>query len=408
MECSMVSEKFDILIIGAGIVGLATARALKIAYPKYQIGVLEKEKEIAFHQTGHNSGVIHSGIYYKPGSQKAKFCLSGSRLLKDYCSLKNIEIHPSGKLIVATNSFEEKSLKSLMERGKNNGIKGLQILDGNQIKKFEPNATGSMGIYCPTTAIVDFKVVSEHFANDCIELGVSIIKNSEIHSITSVDTKTLHVQTSKDTFQTKNIVNCGGLNSDRIAKMMGLDYGTKIIPFRGEYFELAKDARSLVKGLIYPVPDPRFPFLGVHFTKRIDGSVEAGPNAVLSFSREGYGSFSINLKDTFEIVKFLGFWKMAAKNIRTATSEQIRSLIKPIFVNSLKKLVPEISSKDLINRRVGVRAQAVDNKGQILQDFHLIQTKNSIHVLNAPSPAATSSMAIANHIVKIVHSSFTI
>ena len=169
MECSMVSEKFDILIIGAGIVGLATARALKIAYPKYQIGVLEKEKEIAFHQTGHNSGVIHSGIYYKPGSQKAKFCLSGSRLLKDYCSLKNIEIHPSGKLIVATNSFEEKSLKSLMERGKNNGIKGLQILDGNQIKKLEPNATGSMGIYCPTTAIVDFKVVSEHFANDCIE-----------------------------------------------------------------------------------------------------------------------------------------------------------------------------------------------------------------------------------------------
>ena len=404
----MSFKEFDILIVGAGIIGLATARALKIAFPKSEIGVLEKENEIAYHQTGHNSGVIHSGIYYAPGSQKAEFCLTGSKLLKDYCVSKNIEIDACGKLIIATDASEEKSLNNLMERGKSNGIKGLQFLSKNQIQDLEPYATGSKGIYCPTTTIVDYKVVSQYFANDCVDLGVSIIKNSEIHSIVYSDNKTLHLETLKDTFSTKNIVNCAGLNSDRIAKMMGLDYGVKIIPFRGEYFELSENARKFVKGLIYPVPDPRFPFLGVHFTKRIDGSVEAGPNAVLSFSREGYSRFSIDLIDTFETMKFPGFWKMARKNVRTAVSEQMRSLIKPIFLNSLRKLVPEISSKDLINRRAGVRAQAVDGNGKILQDFYLIKTKNSVHVLNAPSPAATSSMAIANHIVKTVKESFVL
>ena len=404
----MSFKEFDILIVGAGIIGLATARALKIAFPKSEIGVLEKESEIAYHQTGHNSGVIHSGIYYSPGSQKAEFCLAGSKLLKDYCLSKNIAIDICGKLIIATNASEEKSLSNLMDKGKGNGIKGLQFLSKNQIKDLEPYATGSKGIYCPTTAIVDYKVVSQYFANDCVDLGVSIIKNSEIHSIVYSDNITLHLETLKDTFSTKNIVNCAGLNSDRIAKMMGLDYRVKIIPFRGEYFELSENARKFVKGLIYPVPDPRFPFLGVHFTKRIDGSVEAGPNAVLSFAREGYSRFSIDLIDTFETVKFPGFWKMARKNVRTAISEQMRSLIKPIFLNSLRKLVPEISSKDLINRRAGVRAQAVDGNGKILQDFYLIKTKNSVHVLNAPSPAATSSMAIANHIVKTVKESFTL
>ena len=404
----MSFKEFDILIVGAGIIGLATARALKIAFPKSEIGVLEKESEIAYHQTGHNSGVIHSGIYYSPGSQKAEFCLAGSKLLKDYCLSKNIAIDICGKLIIATNASEEKSLSNLMDKGKGNGIKGLQFLSKNQIKDLEPYATGSKGIYCPTTAIVDYKVVSQYFANDCVDLGVSIIKNSEIHSIVYSDNITLHLETLKDTFSTKNIVNCAGLNSDRIAKMMGLDYRVKIIPFRGEYFELSENARKFVKGLIYPVPDPRFPFLGVHFTKRIDGSVEAGPNAVLSFAREGYSRFSIDLIDTFETVKFPGFWKMARKNVRTAISEQMRSLIKPIFLNSLRKLVPEISSKDLINRRAGVRAQAVDGNGKILQDFYLIKTKNSVHVLNAPSPAATSSMAIANHIVKTVKESFVL
>ena len=256
----MSFKEFDILIVGAGIVGLATARALKIAFPKSEIGVLEKENEIAYHQTGHNSGVIHSGIYYAPGSQKAEFCLTGSKLLKDYCVSKNIEIDACGKLIIATDASEEKSLNNLMERGKSNGIKGLQFLSKNQIQDLEPYATGSKGIYCPTTTIVDYKVVSQYFANDCVDLGVSIIKNSEIHSIVYSDNKTLHLETLKDTFSTKNIVNCAGLNSDRIAKMMGLDYGVKIIPFRGEYFELSENARKFVKGLIYPVPDPNFPF----------------------------------------------------------------------------------------------------------------------------------------------------
>jgi (S)-2-hydroxyglutarate dehydrogenase len=390
----------DIIIVGGGIVGLATALQIKKSNPSLKILLLEKETELAKHQTGNNSGVIHSGIYYKPGSLKATNCIRGYHLLIDFCKENGIPFDLCGKIIVATDEAEKPLLQNLFVRGEQNGLTNLKRLTQGQLKEYEPHVTGIEGIFVPQTGIVDYKLVAEKYGEVLRHLGGEINLGEKVVDIKTTEQE-VTVITTKQTYQSKLLINCAGLYSDKVARMTSKNLNVKIIPFRGEYYKLKKEKENLVKNLIYPVPDPNFPFLGVHFTRMAKGGVEAGPNAVLAFRREGYKKSQINLAELGETLAWPGFQKVAAKYWRTGMSEMYRSFSKAAFTKALQKLIPEIQESDLVEGGAGVRAQACDREGGLVDDFLIIEEKQVINVCNAPSPAATSSLAIGETVSRL-------
>ena len=401
----MSSYSYDIAIIGGGIIGLATALELSKQYPRYRIGVLEKEEELATHQTGHNSGVIHSGIYYKPGSLKARNCVAGGRTLMEFCQENGIEYELCGKVIVATNERELAGLDVLYDRGTANGVPGLRMIGVEELKELEPHARGLKALHSPNTGIIDYTQVTLAYAKRFRDNGGEVLTGAKVRSIKQAD-GLINMETDRGDVRAKHLINCAGLYSDVIARMMGVKDGIRIIPFRGEYYMLSPEASHLVRGLIYPVPNPEFPFLGVHFTKTIHGDVEAGPNAVLAFAREGYKMTRVNVIETLGTLGYRGFWSMGARYWKMGMQEFYRSLSKRAFVKSLQQLVPEIEESHLERGNAGVRAQEVERNGLMADDFHITETQNSIHVRNPPSPGATASLAIGKDIVDIAAKSF--
>ena len=393
----MTDLRFDIAIVGAGIVGLATAMALLKRRPDLELVVLDKEPDVAAHQTGNNSGVIHAGLYYKPGSLKAQTVVEGARRMVQFCQEHDLPYELCGKVVVATDEDELPRLEELYRRGTANGVSGLAKINAQQIKEYEPYATGIAGLWSPNTGIVDYQAVARKYAEIVERSGGELRLNTTVTGIQK-RAENLILQTTTNEVHTRALINCGGLQSDLIAKMMGSTHGLRIVPFRGEYYELTPQSQGLVRGLIYPVPDPRFPFLGVHYTKRINGSVEAGPNAVLAFAREGYKKTDISPGHALGLFTFPGFWIMAAKYWRMGLGEMYRSWNKRAFVAALQALLPELGMDDLRPGGAGVRAQAMDSKGRLLDDFSIIEAPDAIHVLNAPSPAATASLAIGEEV----------
>jgi L-2-hydroxyglutarate oxidase len=388
----------DFVVVGGGIVGLSTARALLEHHPGARLLVLEKEGGWARHQTGHNSGVIHSGIYYRPGSYKARFCREGARTLVEFCRERGIEYEICGKVIVATEPDELPLLEALHERGTKNGLE-VEKVGPEELKVIEPHASGLAAIRVPSTGIVDFAKVAEAFAALVGEKGGELRTGTVVEDISDTGREVV-VRTNKGAFHARTLVNCAGLHSDRVARLCGVEPGAKIVPFRGEYYELRPEKRYLVKNLIYPVPNPNFPFLGVHFTRSIDGMVEAGPNAVLGLAREGYKKTDFNLRDFVEEITYPALWRLARKNWRTGIGEIHRSVSKKAFVRGLEKLVPEVEEGDVIPISAGVRAQALNEDGAMVDDFLISEGENSVHVLNAPSPAATASIPIGQEIAR--------
>jgi L-2-hydroxyglutarate oxidase len=393
--------KNDVIIIGAGIVGLATGVNLIEKHPGIKVLILEKEGEVAAHQTGHNSGVIHSGIYYKPGSLKATNCRRGYRKLINFCNENEIEYDLCGKVIVATRDDELPYLETLYKRGAENGLENLKLLTSGQIKEREPHVNGLEGIFVPQTGIINYTTVAEKYADFIRTNGGEIIFNSEVKGITE-KSDSVETITANDVHVAKYVISCAGLQSDKVGKMTNPKLPVKIIPFRGEYYKIKEAKKHLVGNLIYPVPDPNFPFLGVHFTRMIDGAVEAGPNAVLAFKREGYKKTDFNFNDTVETFTWPGFIKVAKKYTRMGLGEFYRSYYKPAFVKALQRLIPEITGDDLEPGGSGIRAQACDRYGGLLDDFYIEKGKRVIHVLNAPSPAATASLAIGETIASYI------
>ena len=398
------SKLYDILIIGGGIIGTASALALLNSFD-CSILIIEAENKLAAHQTGNNSGVIHSGLYYKPGSLKAKYCNEGRGLLYRFCEQYNISFERTGKIVVAKSGDEINLLNRLFERGIANGLEGIIRLNKKELEIYEPHVTGIEGLFVPQTGIVDFGQVTNAFAKLIKASGGEIETDCKFVSL-SIFPDELIINTSKGNIKCKFLLNCGGLYSDRIAKLCGVDPGLQIIPFRGEYYKLKMEKEHLVKNLIYPVPDSRFPFLGVHFTRMIGGGVEVGPNALLAFKREGYSIKDFSFRDISQMLAYNGFRKMASKYYKTGFAEFHRSLSKTAFVKAIKMLVPEIESSDIEKSGAGVRAQAVDPSGNLVDDFRIVETKKMIHVLNAPSPAATASISIGNHIAALAKSSY--
>lgn len=395
-----MSKKYDITIIGGGIVGTATAFSI-LKQKNVKLLLLEAESSLAAHQTGNNSGVIHSGLYYKPGSLKAENCTIGREMMYAFCEEHKLPFEKCGKVVVATSKEEIPALDLLEERGKANGLVGLKRISAKEIKEYEPYANGIDGLFVPQTGIVDYTSVTIKYAELIENAGGVIETNSRLVSV-EVKSDELILTTSKEEFHTKFIVNCGGLQSDRIAKLCGVDPGLMIIPFRGEYYKIKKEKQYFVKNLIYPVPDIKFPFLGVHFTRMINGAVEAGPNAVLAFKREGYKKTDFSFTDLLEMKLYPGFWKMAAKFYKLGYQEFRRSFSKDLFVKSLQKLIPEITSEDIEVGGAGVRAQALERDGKLVDDFRIVEAKRMVHVLNAPSPAATASLSIGKTISEMV------
>ena len=384
---------YDIIIIGGGIVGLATALHLLEQQPGINVLILEKEKEIARHQTGNNSGVIHSGIYYKPGSLRAVNCLRGYKMLLEFCDAENIPYDICGKIIVATGEDELERLQNIYQRGLENGLTGMELLDEKAIKQHEPYCAGIKGIFVPQTGIIDYTAVSRKYAEKIRASRGTIELNQKVTDIRHSPNE-IKVITNQGSYTTKLLINCAGLYSDKIAQMTQKNVSVKIIPFRGEYYTLKKEKEHLVKHLIYPVPDPNFPFLGVHFTRFIQGGVEAGPNAVLAYAREGYHKSDIVWKELFESITYKGFLKMAFRNWRTGLGEMRRSYSKKAFTTALQRLLPELQMDDLLPGDAGVRASAMDRNGNVVDDFIIEKQDNIIHVLNTPSPAATASLSI--------------
>ncbi|GBD26443.1 L-2-hydroxyglutarate oxidase LhgO [bacterium HR30] len=396
MGASVGFGRYDIAVIGAGIVGLAVARALQKLRPHDRIGVFDKESTVAAHQTGHNSGVIHAGIYYKPGSLKARLCVQGVRQMKAFCAEHGIPVDECGKVIVATHESEVPRLHLLLQRGNENGVPGLRLITSEELREIEPHASGIQAIHSPGTAIVNFAAVAAALANDLraagveLQLGAGLIGGKE-------EGGEVVLETTRGTSRAKLVVTCAGLYADRVARLLGEQPPVQIVPFRGEYYQL-RPGQNLVRTLIYPVPDPRFPFLGVHFTKRISGEYEAGPNAVLAFAREGYRLTQVHIGELAEALRFSGFRRLLIRHWRTALGELYRSLSKRAFCRALQKLVPEIQPEDLLPGGSGVRAQAVAKDGSLVDDFLLLLRPRIVHVLNAPSPAATASLAIGEYI----------
>jgi (S)-2-hydroxyglutarate dehydrogenase len=387
----------DVIIIGAGIVGLATAYKLKEAKPNLKITILEKENDIALHQTGHNSGVIHSGIYYKPGSLKAINCKRGYDQLLTFCKDYGVEFDLCGKVIVAVEQKELQSLENIYNRGVANELSGIKKISQAEIKEIEPYCSGIAGVWVPQTGIINYTEVSKKYKELFLEKGGILELGQKVIDINQRDGIN-YIETSKTTFQAKWIINCAGLYSDKVAKLSSDNIDLQIIPFRGEYYDIKKGKEYLVKNLIYPVPNPDFPFLGVHFTRMIKGGVEAGPNAVFAFRREGYTNTDINLKELFESLTFRGFQKVAVKYWRDGMYEMYRSYSKAAFVSALQRLIPDIKSEDIVKGSAGVRAQACDSKGNLIDDFLIYEKQGVIDVCNAPSPAATSSLSIGETI----------
>lgn len=394
-----MSYNIDVTIIGGGIVGLATALKLKEAQPNLNILVLEKEENVAQHQTGHNSGVIHSGIYYKPGSLKALNCKRGYDLLLEFCNKNEIKYDLCGKVIVATIQQQKTALENIYNRGIENNLVGIKKITKEQVNEIEPHVNCVEGVWVPQTGIISYTEVSIKIASLFKEKGGEIRFNNKVVGI-KANKSTYTIETNKASFETKMVINCAGLYSDKIAQLTSKKIDIKIVPFRGEYYELNKDKEYLVKNLIYPVPNPDFPFLGVHFTRMIGGGIEAGPNAVLAFKREGYSRWQINFSELFETITYPGFKKIATKYWDEGVMEMKRSFSKKLFVKALQELIPEIQYNDVHRAGAGVRAQACDTKGGLLDDFSIIEDKYLINVLNAPSPAATSSLAIGEHIAQ--------
>ena len=396
----------DVVIIGGGIVGLATALQLKQQRPALRVVLIEKEPAVARHQTGHNSGVIHSGLYYKPGSLKAINCIRGYQMLIDFCNAEGIPYDLCGKIVVATKPDELPQLDTLYERGQQNGLGGLKKLSLAEMHEIEPHVSGVAGMFVPQTGIVDYKQVSEKYAQKFQQLGGDIRLAERVEQVTPGTSLSI-VVTDKGRYETKLVVNCAGLYSDKIAQLTQREaVDVRIVPFRGEYFKIRPEKQYLVKNLIYPVPDPNFPFLGVHFTRMIHGGVEAGPNAVLAFQREGYTKSDVNLKELFETLSWPGFQKVAAKYWQTGLGEMYRSFSKAAFTKALQQLIPEVQETDLEEGGAGVRAQACDRTGGLLDDFAILETDKAINVINAPSPAATSSLSIGQTVSEKVLARF--
>ena len=394
----MVESRYNVIIVGGGIVGLAVGLEITQRFPRLRLLSLEKEHRVGRHQSGHNSGVIHSGVYYKPGSLKAKLCVTGAAAMVEFCREHAIPHQVCGKVIVATHEEEFPRLEELRRRGDANGLTGLQSIGPEELREIEPNASGLRALVVPATGITDYAAVCDKYAEIITARGETILTSTEVTGIKRYGDE-ITVETSRGAFSGKSLINCAGLFSDRISRMAGDDPQVMIVPFRGEYYDLIPERSSLVRSLIYPVPDPRFPFLGVHFTRRISGSVDAGPNAVLAFRREGYKRTDFNLRDLGSSLIFPGFWRMAAKNWRSGLDEFHRSFSKPAFVRALQRLVPEVGDEDLVPGGSGVRAQALTREGALVDDFQFVPSGRMLHVLNVPSPAATASLLIGRTIV---------
>ncbi|MDO9081024.1 MAG: L-2-hydroxyglutarate oxidase [Desulfuromonadales bacterium] len=393
----MSPTTFDLIVVGGGIVGTATALALTRTYPGLKLALLEKEDRLAAHQTGHNSGVIHSGLYYRPGSLKAQNCAAGREALYAFCDERKIAVERCGKIVVATRESELPALDELERRGIANGLTGLKRLDAAGVKEHEPHVAGIAGLYVPQTGIVDYVEVTNAYAQ-VVREGGGVVRTSCRVTGVKRQGQDFRLTTSQGDFACRTLINCAGLQSDRLARTCGIDPGVQIIPFRGEYYLVAPQRQNLVRNLIYPVPDPAFPFLGVHFTRMIHGGIEAGPNAVLALKREGYDRFSLSLSDLFATLTYPGFFHLARRFWKVGAMEYHRSYSKGRFVRDLQKLIPELQKGDVVRGGAGVRAQAVDAEGKLLDDFHIINAEGMIHVLNAPSPAATASLSIGSTI----------
>ena len=394
----MTDARYDVIIIGGGVVGLGVGLEITRRFPGKRLLLLEKEDRVARHQSGHNSGVIHSGVYYKPGSMKARLCVAGAAAMVEFCREHDVPHQVCGKVIVATSEDEIPRLEDLRARGEANGLTGLRLIGPEELSEIEPNAAGLRALVVPSTGITDYAVVCEKYA-ELIAKNEGTVKMSAAATGIRRSASEIVVETPQGAFATTALINCAGLYSDRISRMAGDDPGVMIVPFRGEYYDLTPERASLVKALIYPVPDPRFPFLGVHFTRRITGKVDAGPNAVLALAREGYRHSDINVGDLASSLLYGGFWRMARKHWRSGMGEWHRSLSKPAFARALQRLLPAIGEKDLVPGGSGVRAQALKPDGALVDDFQFVPSGRVLHVLNVPSPAATASLMIGRSIV---------
>lgn len=397
-----MSKVVDFTVVGAGIVGLSTAYKLHQAFPDAAIRVMDKENRVATHQTGNNSGVIHSGVYYKPGSFKAKNCVDGRHQLVDFCQTYDVKHDICGKIIVESAKDRADRLPAIFDRGVQNGIEGITVIDRKEMKEIEPEVEGTRAIHVPCAGIVDYVGFSRELERQLKDAGIEFCfghKVDRIHSMGSAESPEIDVHAGNQVYKTKYLVNCAGLYSDVVARAAGIQTDLQIVPFRGEYYELKKSSEWLVNGLIYPLPNPEFPFLGVHFTKMVLGGVECGPNAVFAFKREGYHKLDLDIPEAVETLLFPGFWKMAAKHWKMGLDEMVRSASKGAFVKGLQGLVPAVQASDLKPAPAGVRAMALLPSGEILDDFYYERIPGQIHVLNAPSPAATACLAIADEIV---------
>jgi L-2-hydroxyglutarate oxidase len=401
----MTDSHHDVIIIGGGIVGLAVALEITRRFPRLRLLLLEKEDGVGRHQSSHNSGVIHSGTYYKPGSLKAKLCVEGARAMVQFCREHGIPQQVCGKVIVATEEEELSRLEELRRRGEANGLTGLRLIGTSELREIEPHASGLRALVVPSTGITDYAAVCTKYAELILSQGGTILTSTAVTGLRVVSDEVV-VETSGPAFSTTHLINCAGLFSDRISRMAGEKPDIIIAPFRGEYYDLTPARCSLVRTLIYPVPDPRFPFLGVHFTRRVKGGVDAGPNAVLAFRREGYRRTDFDVRDLVSSLLFAGFWRMAAKHWRSGLDEFHRSFSKPLFVRALQRLVPEVRDEDLVPGGSGVRAQALKRDGTLVDDFQFVPSGRMLHVLNVPSPAATASLVIGRTIGNMAAQNF--
>jgi (S)-2-hydroxyglutarate dehydrogenase len=395
---SMTDSRYDVVIIGGGVVGLGVALEITRRFPRLRLQLLEKEDRVARHQSGHNSGVIHSGVYYKPGSMKARLCVTGAAAMVEFCREHAIAYNVCGKVIVATQADELVRLEELRQRGEANGLTGLRLIGPKELREIEPHASGLQALVVPSTGVTDYAEVCKKYAELISAGGGTVLTSAAATGIRRLAGEIV-VETPQGAFSTTSLINCAGLFADRISRMAGDDPGVMIVPFRGEYYDLVPERASLVRALIYPVPDPRFPFLGLHFTRRITGKLDAGPNAVLALAREGYRHSDISVRDLASSLAFPGFWRMAGRHWRNGLGEWHRSLSKPAFVRALQRLLPEVGEKDLVPGGSGVRAQALKPDGALVDDFQFVPSGKVLHVLNVPSPAATASLSVGKAIV---------